>query len=284
MHDGQARRTNRMRNDGRRLGPRNRLQSEIGDNRTKLARRNAADDERSPIELHVLKFERFFGGVHPRVAEFVAQRDERIVAVVIHDKDGSLAANAAGNPERSLDLSHRSIQHLHVCNAHDLHVAELAKGPCGVIVRTALRIVRAPVLVVEKHVRDPAVGLVHANQIRACRKLHDFGGGFFFVVLFILVRLVILVALRLAHRHREWSRGLNNLTPLQLQDAQQFGLSAGPRIVCRKDVCRRAFVLWLVDGPLALQIKVTQKQLAVLRKVVERDQQAGLLVIIVVAL
>src|SRR6266516_6811054 len=105
MHDGQARRANRVRDDGRRLGRRNRLQSEIGDHGSKLARRNAADDERSPIELHALKFEWLFGRVHPRVAEFVAQRDERIIAVVIHDKDSSLAANAAWSRERSLELS-----------------------------------------------------------------------------------------------------------------------------------------------------------------------------------
>src|SRR5439155_23123797 len=140
----------------------------------------------------------------------------------------------------------------------------------GVVVRTALRIVRAPILIIEKHVGDAAVWLIHANQIGSLWKLHRFllsvGPTGRRLILVIPARVV---ALRLAHCHREWSGRLNDLAPLQLQNAQQAGLSARTWIVRGENVGRRAFVLGLLDGSFALQIEVVQEELAVLREVVE---------------
>ena len=62
-----------------------------------------------------------------------------------------------------------------------------------------------------------------------------------------------------------------NLAALRLQRAQQFCLVAGPRIVAGKDVSRRAFVLRLFDRALALQVKVLEKQFAVVAEVMERS-------------
>src|ERR1700737_1432529 len=75
-----------------------------------------------------------------------------------------------------------------------------------------------------------------------------------------------------------------NLAALGLQRTQQFSLVSGARIVARQNVGRRTFVLRLFNGPLGLQIKVLQKQFAVVIEIIERNQQRCLLVIIVVAL
>ena len=72
-----------------------------------------------------------------------------------------------GGGHFALDRLHRRVEHLHVGDAHDLDVAQLAEGPAGVVVRIPLRIVWRPVLVVEQRVGDAAVGLVHAQDVAA---------------------------------------------------------------------------------------------------------------------
>ena len=61
-----------------------------------------------------------------------------------------------------------------------------------------------------------------------------------------------------------------NLATLRLQCAQQVGLIAETRIVARKDIRSRAFILGLFDRPFALHIKVFQEELAVVAEIMKR--------------
>jgi hypothetical protein len=86
------------------------------------------------------------------------------------------------------------------------------------------------------------------------------------------------------HEHRERRAGAGDLAALVLQHPQQVGLRARPRIVRRKHIGGRTLGARLLDGALGLQIEITQEQLVVRGEIRKRRQQAGLLVIIVVAL
>src|SRR5262245_65448016 len=74
------------------------------------------------------------------------------------------------------------------------------------------------------------------------------------------------------------------LTALRLQQTQQRGLIARTRIVGWKNVSRRAFIFWLLNRSLGLQIKILEKHLAVLVEVIQRDKNRRLFIVIVVAL
>src|SRR5207253_5939769 len=71
-------------------------------------------------------------------------------------------------------------------------------------------------------------------------------------------------------RHRERRGGALNLDALFLQDAQQVGLCAGPRVVGGEHVRGRPFGARLEDRALAFQIVVAQEQLAVRLEVMQR--------------
>src|SRR5439155_23777820 len=92
--------------------------------------------------------------------------------------------------------------------------------------------------------------------------------------------------LLLLHRDRDGdqSAGARDLAPLELEQPQQLGLAARARVVAREDVGGGPGLPRLADRALALEIEVVQEELRVLREVMERDQEAGLLVIVVVAL
>ena len=90
---------------------------------------------------------------------------------MIDDEHTSCTANGAGCADRCLDVPYRHIQDLRVGHADNLNIAEFAEGPRRVVVGTPLRIIGAPVLVIEQHVRDPAVGLIHADEIGIRGKL-----------------------------------------------------------------------------------------------------------------
>src|SRR5207302_1545675 len=57
-----------------------------------------------------------------------------------------------------------------VDDANGLRVEEFGEGPAGVVVRRALRIVGAPVLIVEQRIGNAAVRLIHADDIRTGRE------------------------------------------------------------------------------------------------------------------
>ena len=68
-----------------------------------------------------------------------------------------------------------------------------------------------------------------------------------------------------------------NLDALRLQRSQQLRLIARTRIVAGKNVSSGSFILRLSDRAFALQIKVLEKEFAVVAEVIERSQQRGLL-------
>ena len=86
------------------------------------------------------------------------------------------------------------------------------------------------------------------------------------------------------HCNRKRRRRLADFHALRLQRAQQFGLIAWPHFVAWKDVSRGTFVLRFIDRALALDVKVFEKELAVVAEMVERRQQRRLLVVVVVSL
>jgi hypothetical protein len=111
--------------------------------------------------------ERFFRRVDRRVLQLVAERCERDVRVVIHEEDRSAVHDAALRPDVAPHFLHRGVEHLQVEDARGLDVEQLRERPAGVVVRRLLRIVRAPVLIVEQRVRDAAVRLIHADDVGA---------------------------------------------------------------------------------------------------------------------
>src|SRR4029079_10404293 len=82
---------------------------------------------------------------------------------------------------------------------------------------------------------------------------------------------------------REGRRGARKLDALFLENSQQLGLRAGTWIVRCQHVRRRAFGLRLEDRPPAFLIAVVEDELAVVGDVVERNEQSGLFVIVIVA-
>src|SRR5262249_1960279 len=147
----------------------------------------------------------------------------------------------------------------------------------GVVVGSLLGIFGTPVLVVEQHVGDAAVGLVHSDDVGARgigARLRDgglralgqlglaglVGGGLLGRSIFLLLLLRLLLVLR---RDGERGAGPMDLTALELQDTQELRLGARPRIVGREDVRGRPFGLRLLDRPAGLQREVAQKLLTV---------------------
>ena len=133
-----------------------------------------------------------------------------------------------------------------------------------------LRILRRPVLAVEQGVDDARIRLVHAHDVAA-------GGEGPRPGLFLVVALF-------RQGHGDRCAGAADLRMLKLQDAQQLGARAAAPVVGREHVGGRAGLLRFLDRALALQVEVLQELLAVAGKVGQRGEQAGLLVIVVVAL
>ena len=55
-------------------------------------------------------------------------------------------------------------------DASNLHAEEFAEGPAGIVIGSLLRIVGAPVLVVEQGVGDAGVRLIHADDVAGLRE------------------------------------------------------------------------------------------------------------------
>ena len=136
-----------------------------------------------------------------------------------------------------------------------------AQGPSGVVVRR--RVVDIVILRVEQHVRHAAVRLIHAHHVAAGGKLP--------------------LAPILPHRNFGVARESLHLDALHAQQVDHLRALRGTGIAARNHPCRRSFILGLVHTPLALQIKVSEKLLAIGRHVVHREQESALLEIDVVA-
>ena len=121
------------------------------------------------IKWALCRFERSGG-------ELVAERRERVVAVVIDEEHAARAGHAAGRLDVAGDALHRDVEHLGVGRAQRVDGESLGEGPAGVVVGILLRIVRGPVLIVEQRVGDARVRLVHADDVTARGKLPNLGG------------------------------------------------------------------------------------------------------------
>src|SRR5205085_10236476 len=113
------------------------------------------------------------------VFQTIAQRDQRIVGVVIDQVDRTFVRDAAGGAHLAGDTLHRGLQDFRIDYANHFYVREFAHGPGGVVVDVGLRIVWRPVLIIEQRIGDTAVGLVHTDDVAAGGKcsLVSFGSG-----------------------------------------------------------------------------------------------------------
>src|SRR5208282_5320093 len=160
---------------------------------------------------------------------------------------------------------------------------QFAERPAGVVVRRFLRIVGTPVLMVEERIGDAGIGLVHADDVGSGRKFtrgRDGCGVFYFGA---LPRRAFCRFLR---RERDGKRGggARDFHLLLFEHLQQSRLEAGARVVRREHVGRRAFGRGLGDRALGLQIKILEKQGLVALEIEERSEEAGFLIVVVVAL
>src|SRR5260370_1618484 len=89
--------------------------------------------------------------------------------MILNREDTSFAFYATGYSQFG-DALHRRLQDFRVSHARYLHTVEFAKRPSGIVVGSLLRILWAPVLMIQKSVRDARVRLVHANHVAARRK------------------------------------------------------------------------------------------------------------------
>ena len=176
----------RMHLDRRRRRDRVRAQPQLLRHPVEIARRHLGDDERAARELDPARLERLFGDLDVGILQRVAQRDQRVVRVVIHREGGALPEHAARRRDLPLHQLHRDVEHLDVGDADRLDGKALRKGPAGVVVGARLRLVRRPVLVIEQRVGDPGVRLIHPHDVAAGgefagrrRQLHrrERGGG-----------------------------------------------------------------------------------------------------------
>ena len=126
------------------------LKTKIGRSLLYVRSAGVLDDERPTVELLPAGVERFLGGLEGRVLELVAQCGERDVGVVIHQEDRAGIDDGALRSDLAGDFFKRRVEHFRVGHAHRLHVVQLGEGPPCVVVRRALWIVRAPVLIVEQ--------------------------------------------------------------------------------------------------------------------------------------
>ena len=200
----------------------------------------------------------------------------------------------AGGSHRLGDRIHRRCEDLAVDDAQRFDIEQLAEAPAGVVVRMGLRIVRAPVLAVEKRVGDPAVRLVHAHDVAACRKeAHGRRrtlGGRPRTAQHSTRRKwrgscrIVAVGPGRRERHREGLRGARDLDVLPAEHPQELGLRLGAAVVGREDPGRGALAPRLLDRAFGLGVEVRQQLRAVVGRESERDEEPRLLVVVVVAL
>ena len=85
MHERDARAPERMRLYGGRVRHRINLNAEFGRGFLQFIGVSLAEDERAAIEFLPGGLERFFGSENVRFFQAVAQRDERVVGVVVDE-------------------------------------------------------------------------------------------------------------------------------------------------------------------------------------------------------
>ena len=149
-----------------------------------------------------------------------------------------------------------------------------------------LRILRRPVLAVEQNVGDARVGLIHAHDEttrgkRACDGFRSLRRRWRVLVFGLVLRFFRRWR---RHLHSEGIGYTTDLGVLKLQNAQKLHLRIAMGVVGGKHIRRRAAQRRLLDRAFALEIEVVQKKFGVVGEIVQRGQQAGLFIIVVVAL
>ena len=124
-----------------------------------------ANDERAAVEVLAVGIECRFGGLEIGCGQLVAQRRERIITVVIDEKDTACSRHTTRRFDVAGDALHRNVEHFDICRPQCTNREAFGEGPTGVVVWILLRIVRAPVLIVEERVGDARVRLVHADDV-----------------------------------------------------------------------------------------------------------------------
>src|SRR5207244_9848817 len=127
----------------------------------------ATYDERATIEFLSGSFESCFSRFECSFLQTIAQRDKRVIGVVVDNEDRATAADAACRMNLAIHFLHRRVEYLHISDSYDLHVAQLAECPAGVVVNVLLRIARAPILIIEQNICYATVRLVHAYDVTA---------------------------------------------------------------------------------------------------------------------
>src|SRR5439155_20835492 len=141
------------------------------------------------------------------------------------------------------------VQYFGVSHTHDFDVTQFTHGPRGIVIDRTLWIAGRPILIIEQRVGDPAVRLIHPDDVSAGWK-----GAVFSLWLLRIARWWIAVARAggscggfLLDGHGEWRGRATDLNGLRLQRAQQLRLIAGTQIVAGQNISGRPFVLWLQD-------------------------------------
>ena len=291
MHDRHAGRTRRVRLDVRYGPQRVHGDAELLRRPVEIGLRDAANDERPARELLPASLERLLGALEIRLRQAIAQRHDRVVRVMVDREHRTGAHNAALGANLAGHALHRRVQNLRIGHTDGLRVEPFRERPARVVVRVLLRVVRAPVLVVEQRVRDARVRLVHSDDVRAGRERSRRG------------RRASACGIRCGtrrgavgpgsprrrtcrgargNRHRERRCRTRDLDGLLLHDAQELRLCAGTPIVGREHVRGRALGARLRHRPLALLIEVLEELPPVVREIAQRDEQPCLLVVVVV--
>ncbi|NBS60061.1 MAG: hypothetical protein EBS65_24095 [Betaproteobacteria bacterium] len=194
---------------------------------------DVADQERPAVEFLPSGLKRFLGRLEIGGLECIAECRERVVRIVVDGVDHSRPSDAARRRQRTGDQLHRHVEDLAISNANGLHGETFREGPARVVVRGLLRILRAPVLIVEERVGNTRVRLIHADDVAPRWELTRFrrrrlgrvdgttastttSGG----------------RSRTLHRHLrgERRRGTRDLDRLLAHHLEQLGLGAGARI------------------------------------------------------
>ena len=260
--------------------------------------RHITDDKRAAIELLASGVKRLFRCLEVRVPELIAERRECVVGVVVDRKHGAGAIHATRCGDRARHRCHRNLEDHGIYDTRCLHGERFRERPPRVVVRVFLRIVRAPVLIVENCVGDSRVRLVHPNDVRACRELALLrcwrarriwrsASAWCSTAGCSVAPAPSTTARRCSratdrHRHRELGGGARNLHRLLLQHAQQVHLRSRARVVGGEHICSGAFRRRLENRPLTLFIEVAQQLQPVVGREAERREQSRLLVVVVV--
>src|SRR5581483_3362453 len=142
-----------------------------------------------------------------------------VIRIVVNDEDRSGALYSSRRFYRPGNFLDRHVKNFDIGHALDANVAAFPKCPACIIVNLLLRIVGAPVLIIEQFVGYATVWLIHSNDVTAGRELTSLS-----------LRFLILLAVSISgagssrslgrNSNRELSRCSRNFASLHLKQPQ----------------------------------------------------------------